>query len=63
MQNQSNVRISDINIHKSATTEYREYSLEEISQHNKRGDAWIIINERIFDVSKVIEFKKKMRFY
>eukprot|EP01091_Cochliopodium_minus_P002637 TRINITY_DN12485_c0_g1_i1.p1 TRINITY_DN12485_c0_g1~~TRINITY_DN12485_c0_g1_i1.p1 ORF type:complete len:143 (+),score=38.55 TRINITY_DN12485_c0_g1_i1:39-467(+) len=47
-----NIRRSELNIHKSATLELRDYTLEEVSKHNKEGDAWVIINGKVFDVSK-----------
>ncbi|KAF8803918.1 peroxisomal acyl-CoA-dehydrogenase [Phlegmacium glaucopus] len=30
----------------------KEYTLEEVSQHNKEGDVWIIVDSKVFDVSK-----------
>lgn len=29
-----------------------EYSKDEVSKHNKKGDAWIIVNGSVYDVSK-----------
>ena len=29
-----------------------EYTLAEVSTHNKQGDLWVIVNQRVYDVSK-----------
>jgi cytochrome b involved in lipid metabolism len=28
------------------------YTLDEVKVHNKDGDAWLVIEDRVFDVSK-----------
>ena len=30
------------------------YTVDQVAQHNKKGDAWLIINNNVYDVSKVI---------
>eukprot|EP00959_Pyramimonas_sp_CCMP1952_P090083 1885972-Pyramimonas_sp.AAC.2 len=32
------------------------YSRDEVAQHNKDGDCWIIIDNRVFDVTKFARF-------
>ncbi|EAU80545.1 acyl-CoA dehydrogenase [Coprinopsis cinerea okayama7 len=32
--------------------ELKEYTLEEVAQHNKEGDVWIIVDAKIYDVSR-----------
>lgn len=30
----------------------QEYTLEDVEQHNKLGDGWMIINKKVYDVSE-----------
>ncbi|XP_010473247.1 PREDICTED: cytochrome B5-like protein [Camelina sativa] len=33
----------------------RSYSKSEVSEHNKRNDCWIIIKDRVYDVTSYVE--------
>uniref|UniRef100_A0A0D9XCM8 Cytochrome b5 heme-binding domain-containing protein n=1 Tax=Leersia perrieri TaxID=77586 RepID=A0A0D9XCM8_9ORYZ len=33
----------------------RSYTMKEISTHNKRKDCWIIINDKVYDVTSYVE--------
>lgn len=33
---------------------HKEYSLEEVSTHNKESDLWIVIDNKVFDVTKFL---------
>lgn len=35
-----------------ASKTFKEYTVEEIALHNKEGDVWIIIDSKVYDVSK-----------
>lgn len=35
--------------------EVKEYSLDEIKKHNKRDDVWIIVKDRVYDVSEYVD--------
>lgn len=35
-----------------ASKTFKEYTLDEIALHNKEGDVWIIIDSKVYDVSK-----------
>ncbi len=28
------------------------YTLEEVKQHNQEGDAWLVIEDKVYDISK-----------
>ena len=32
-----------------------KYTLEEVAEHNKPDDCWVIINDRVLDVTKFLE--------
>ncbi|CAG9311948.1 unnamed protein product [Blepharisma stoltei] len=34
----------------------RHFTMEEVEQHNKEGDAWIILNEKVYDMTKYIDY-------
>jgi cytochrome b involved in lipid metabolism/predicted NAD/FAD-dependent oxidoreductase len=38
----------------SKSTKQTEYTLEEVSKHNKKSDAWIVIHNKVADVTKWI---------
>eukprot|EP00475_Leptophrys_vorax_P031589 TRINITY_DN4788_c0_g1_i1.p1 TRINITY_DN4788_c0_g1~~TRINITY_DN4788_c0_g1_i1.p1 ORF type:complete len:455 (+),score=33.60 TRINITY_DN4788_c0_g1_i1:94-1458(+) len=33
----------------------KQYTLEEVSKHNRRGDAWVVVNNKVYDVSTFAE--------
>lgn len=33
----------------------KEFTKEQVSQHNKDGDAWMIINDKVYDVSEFLD--------
>lgn len=35
--------------------EDNEFTLEEIAKHNRKGDLWIIVKDRVFDVSNYLD--------
>lgn len=35
-------------------TKIKKYSMEEVKKHNKIDDAWIVINNTIYDITKWI---------
>ncbi|XP_053660847.1 cytochrome b5 [Anopheles marshallii] len=37
-----------------ATTELKQYSLAEVAQHNKPTDLWMVIHEKVYDVTKFL---------
>lgn len=41
---------------KSQTESKKTFTMDEISKHNKKGDCWLVINSKVYDVS---EFSKK----
>ena len=38
------------------TSSEKEFTLEDISKHDKPGDAWIILNNKVFDVTSVLDW-------
>lgn len=38
------------------TSSEKEFTLEEISKHDKSGDAWIILNNKVFDLTSVLDW-------
>ena len=44
-----------------------EYTQDQIAEHNKPGDAWIIIEEKVYDISKylwiLLIFNEILYFY
>ncbi|GAA5978153.1 hypothetical protein JCM21900_004312, partial [Sporobolomyces salmonicolor] len=39
---------------KEAPKEIKEYSLEEVKQHNSKDDCWVVVNGRVLDVTKFL---------
>uniref|UniRef100_A0A182M758 Cytochrome b5 heme-binding domain-containing protein n=1 Tax=Anopheles culicifacies TaxID=139723 RepID=A0A182M758_9DIPT len=37
-----------------APTELKQYSLAEVSQHNKQDDVWMVIHDKVYDVTKFL---------
>uniref|UniRef100_A0A182VRD8 Cytochrome b5 heme-binding domain-containing protein n=1 Tax=Anopheles minimus TaxID=112268 RepID=A0A182VRD8_9DIPT len=37
-----------------APTDLKQYSLAEVSQHNKPDDLWMVIHEKVYDVTKFL---------
>ncbi|XP_049278345.1 cytochrome b5-like isoform X2 [Anopheles funestus] len=37
-----------------APTELKQYSLAEVSQHNKPEDVWMVIHDKVYDVTKFL---------
>ena len=37
-------------------TAQKEFTLEEFSKHDKASDAWIVLNNKIYDVTSVLEW-------
>lgn len=42
-----------LNQHRVGRT-MKQFSAEEVAKHNKAGDCWIIIESKVFDVSKFL---------
>jgi nitrate reductase (NAD(P)H) len=40
----------------STNSSEKEFTLEEIAEHDKIGDAWVILNNKIFDVTSVLNW-------
>ncbi|OVA12492.1 Cytochrome b5-like heme/steroid binding domain [Macleaya cordata] len=40
---------------KSIPKEYKLYTRAEVSLHNKRTDCWVIIKDKVFDVTSYVE--------
>ncbi|MBS1196380.1 MAG: cytochrome b5 [Proteobacteria bacterium] len=32
----------------------KAYTLEEVAKHNQRADCWFVVNDKVYDVTKVI---------
>lgn len=39
---------------KRQTKKDKKYTMEEVSKHNKKSDAWLVINKKVYDVTKWI---------
>ncbi|XP_050071547.1 cytochrome b5-like isoform X1 [Anopheles maculipalpis] len=37
-----------------APTEQKQYSLAEVAQHNKPDDVWMVIHDKVYDVTKFL---------
>ncbi|CDP03257.1 unnamed protein product [Coffea canephora] len=43
-------------VHSNANSKaYKTYSKAEVSLHNKRADCWIIIKDKVYDVTSYVE--------
>lgn len=40
----------------SASDDSKQFTLEEVEKHNKPDDAWIIINNKVYDVTSVLSW-------
>jgi nitrate reductase (NAD(P)H) len=40
---------------KSSSSE-KEFTLEELSKHDKSSDAWVVINNKVYDVTSVLDW-------
>src|SRR5579859_7051216 len=38
----------------SSNSSEKEFTLEELSKHNKQTDAWLVLNNKIYDVTSVL---------
>ncbi|XP_053670508.1 cytochrome b5-like isoform X2 [Anopheles nili] len=38
-----------------APTELKQYSLAEVAQHNKPTDVWMVIHDKVYDVTKFLQ--------
>ena len=36
----------------SSTSDVKTFTMEEVSQHNQKGDCWIVYEGKVYDVSK-----------
>jgi cytochrome b involved in lipid metabolism len=34
----------------------QEYTLEQVAQHNKEGDLWVVVDAKVYDLSKFAAF-------
>jgi cytochrome b5 len=41
--------------HQKKSKKVKKYSLKEVEKHNKKTDAWLIINKKVYDVTKWID--------
>ncbi|PVU85450.1 hypothetical protein BB560_007011 [Smittium megazygosporum] len=50
------IKLTTSNVDLRGVDSIRPYSLEEVSKHNKRSDCWMIINNRIYNVTPYLPF-------
>ena len=39
----------------SKNTETKQYSMNEVIKHNTKKDCWIVVNGKVYDITKFIE--------
>jgi cytochrome b involved in lipid metabolism len=50
----SNGNLTEVNNQPSGEVKQSEYDLTEIAKHNKAEDCWLLINDKIYDVTEYI---------
>jgi len=51
----NNKCINRLNLIKNQLNSVKEYTIEDVSKHNKDGDCWVILWDKVYDVSKFMK--------
>ncbi|GAB4032851.1 MAG: hypothetical protein Fur0012_11900 [Elusimicrobiota bacterium] len=52
MNKESKMEMKNENHNMMGTKSEKIYAMEEVTKHNKKGDCWLVINDKVYDVSE-----------